>query len=120
MNIYHHILMDHHRNPRHYGTVISAHFLSNHSNPACGDSITFTGFFDNDILIRIGFTGSGCVIAIASASLLSEKVLNSSRDYILSLAASDMQQLIGLSLGPVRIGCALLPLEVLHKGILSC
>lgn len=119
MSLYKQELIDHYRNPRHYGTVDNPTFVSELANPSCGDSVIFTGIIAEEHIKKLGFTGSGCVISIAAASLLAEYSVGTSVDAIMTLQADDMKRLVGLDLGPVRLRCALLPLQALQRGMLS-
>lgn len=67
----------------------------------------------------IRFNGEGCAISQASASMLTEKVKNLDTKNILSLTLEDIIALLGTTLTPSRIKCAMLPLEVLQKAIIS-
>ncbi|MFA6065819.1 MAG: iron-sulfur cluster assembly scaffold protein [Candidatus Babeliaceae bacterium] len=116
--LYHEILMDHYKHPRHYGTLDNPTFTVVHSNQSCGDSITFEGIIRNNILEKVAFVGKGCVISQASASLLAESVCGLAVDCVQKLHVDHVMTLLGNSpLGPVRMKCALLALEALHKGV---
>ncbi|MGE0010546.1 MAG: iron-sulfur cluster assembly scaffold protein [Candidatus Babeliales bacterium] len=113
-------LLDHYRNPRNKGLVSDPDFLTDELNPSCGDRVTLSGKIADGKIVQLGFEGSGCVISQAAASLLYEYALNKSCADLLALNADAMQKLIGVELGPVRLKCALLPLEALQKGIYQC
>lgn len=118
MNIYQHELMDHYRCPRNRGLLTEYDFLSREHNPSCGDQVTVSGRFDaNGILRAIGFEAAGCVISVATGSLLFEHCLGTSRDQIMALDSATVLQLIGIELGPTRLKCALLPLQALQQGL---
>ncbi|MEX0940480.1 MAG: SUF system NifU family Fe-S cluster assembly protein [Candidatus Babeliales bacterium] len=117
MNLYREILMDHYRHPRNRGQLEKPDFSSGQFNPSCGDQVSFEGMVNNDIITQVKFTGKGCVISQASASLLSELIEGKSIEDALALNKEDMQKLIGMQLGPMRLKCALLPLEALQQGL---
>lgn len=117
--LYHHLLMDHYHNPRNKKKIETPDFSSKMLNPSCGDSIAFEGTISDDNIIDVGFSGTGCVISQATASLLSEYVKGKPVDEILKLDAEDIQRLIGTKLGILRIKCALLPLQALKKGLIQ-
>jgi nitrogen fixation NifU-like protein len=120
MNIYQQELMDHYRFPRNYGLLKGADFLSREHNPSCGDMITVSGRCNaQHILTAIGFEGTGCVISIATASLLYSWCLGKTSDELKSLDRAIIKTLIGIELGPTRLKCALLPLQALVQGLLS-
>jgi|SRR5690606_13342679 len=117
LNIYQEILMDHYKNPRNRGKISNPCFFAEQRNSSCGDEVTCTGIIQLETVQRVQFDGKGCVISQASASLLSERISSMSIDHILSLDKDYIVAMIGMSLGPVRMQCALLPLIALVKGI---
>lgn len=119
-SLYQEIIIDHYRNPRNKGTLVNPDFTSTQHNPSCGDSISWVGRVQDGRITALGFEGAGCVISQATASLLSEAVINKSIKDIMDLDSSFMISLIGISLGPTRLKCALLSLEALKDGLRRC
>lgn len=119
MNLYQEILMDHYKHPRNYGSLDLYDFSSGQMNPSCGDSIIMQGIVENNFIKELRFTGKGCVISQATASLLTQACKGKSIDEILQLDAEYITQLIGIQLGLLRLKCAMLPLHALQKGIRS-
>lgn len=111
------VLFDHYKTPRNKGILDSPHFSSQLANPSCGDVVSFQGKTTQEIVTAIAFSGTGCVISQATASLLGEYVLNKPISQILLLNKDFIEKLIGMQLGPLRLKCALLPLETLQKAI---
>ena len=116
MNIYQEELLDHYENPSNYGTLPNPDISHEEDNPLCGDHIRM------DLLLRMikskrcGFSGHGCTISQAAASMLTEKIEGKSLDEIKQLTKDDILDMIGIPLGPVRLKCALLALKVLKAG----
>src|ERR1700761_9572867 len=102
LNFYQEIVMDHYRNPRNQNRLNQHDFCSQQRNSSCGDEIEFTGIVHQNLLVKIGFQGKGCVISQATASLLSEKVTNMLLDDILALDKDDIIAMLAMPLGPVR------------------
>ncbi len=117
MNIYKEELLDHYRYPRNRGTLSHPDFCSEQLNPSCGDSVQFAGTVTNNTITSLAFQGTGCVISQATASMLSEKVLNVSIDAIITFDTKFVIDVIGFELGPTRLKCALLPLAALQEGV---
>jgi nitrogen fixation protein NifU and related proteins len=117
LNFYQEILMDHYRNPRNNGIIDQPNFCAEQRNSSCGDEVMFTGVIDDNVVTVILFQGKGCVISQATASLLSEYIKNKSLDDVLALDKDHLVAMIGMSLGPVRLLCALLSLTALQCGI---
>ncbi len=72
MDLYQQKVMDHYRNPRNRGVFDHPDFSSDLHNPSCGDSIAVCGRVCSLSVVELAFTGSGCVISQAAASLLLE------------------------------------------------
>ncbi len=119
LNLYQEILMDHYRNPRNNGTIVPCDFQAQQRNSSCGDEVDFTGIIRDGRVVEVAFTGKGCVISQATASILSEKIVGMSLEDIRALDKDDIIAMIGMPLGPVRLLCGLLPLTAVQKGIES-
>ncbi len=118
--LYQDILLDHYKNPRNSGVLAHATLSSGQYNPSCGDRVSVTGVVSDGVLTDVKFEARGCVISVATASLLSEAIKNKPLDEVAKIDAQAIRAMIGmLSLGPTRLKCALLPLYALHDGLRS-
>ncbi|MGH9925413.1 MAG: Fe-S cluster assembly sulfur transfer protein SufU [Nitrososphaeraceae archaeon] len=119
-DIYREIILDHYRNPRNKGRISDADVNFHDSNPLCGDEIDIYLKVEDNIVKDIKFEGRGCAISQASASMLTEMVMNKSLTSIKELDKDDILENIGLlNLGPARIKCALLSLKVLKMSMVE-
>jgi len=119
-DIYREIILDHYRNPRNKGSLPNADISIHDSNPLCGDEIDIHLKVEEDMIKDIKFEGRGCAISQASASMLTEQVLNKPLNAVKDIAKEDVVENIGLmNLGPARIKCALLSLKVLKLGMVK-
>jgi nitrogen fixation NifU-like protein len=119
-DIYREIILDHYRNPRNKGRISDADVSFHDSNPLCGDEIDIHLKVEDDIVKDIKFEGRGCAISQASASMLTEMVINKSLTSVRDLGKDDILENIGLvNLGPARIKCALLSLKVLKMSMVE-
>lgn len=116
-SLYQEIILDHYRNPRNKGVLEKPDFVCNQHNPSCGDSVSWQGKLYQGRVIAVVFEGYGCVISQATASLLSEYVINKTIAEVMELDNQAILSLIGITLGPTRLKCALLSLEALQEGI---
>ena len=116
-NLYRQELLDHYRHPRNYGILPHAHTSTEILNPSCGDQISLQLAVADGRLDQVRFQGKGCVISLAAASLLTERVLHKPLDLLEAFSKDDMVDLVGIPLGPTRLRCALLALEALHRAI---
>ncbi|MGI0044755.1 MAG: Fe-S cluster assembly sulfur transfer protein SufU [Nitrososphaeraceae archaeon] len=118
--MYREIILDHYRNPRNKGRISDADVSFHDSNPLCGDEIDIYLKVEDNIVKDIKFEGRGCAISQASASMLTEMVMNKSLTSIKELDKDDILENIGLlNLGPARIKCALLSLKVLKMSMVE-
>ncbi|MFH1831766.1 MAG: iron-sulfur cluster assembly scaffold protein [bacterium] len=118
-DLYQEELLDHYKHPRNKGEIVAPDFLAGQENLSCGDKIVMQGKVTDGILTHVAFSGTGCVISQAAASMLTELCLGKNIDTILSLSKDDILKLVGIPLGPVRLKCALLALQVLQEGIVK-
>lgn len=114
-NIYQEIILDHYRNPRHHGTLTNPTHRAKALNASCGDKLQMDIIVKNDIIKEVCFSGVGCAISQASASLLTERVSGKPVAQALALLPQDVLELLGVTLSPSRIKCGLLSLETLKK-----
>ncbi|MGA7367715.1 MAG: SUF system NifU family Fe-S cluster assembly protein [Nitrososphaeraceae archaeon] len=119
-DIYREIILDHYRNPRNKGRISDADVSFHDSNPLCGDEIDIHLRVEDNIVKDIKFEGRGCAISQASASMLTEMVMNKPLTSVKELGKDDVLENIGLvNLGPARIKCALLSLKVLKMSMVE-
>ena len=118
MDLYQEEIMDHYRNPRNRGRLENPDFSSGEYNPSCGDSILFEGCVDEQGSLReVAFEGKGCVLSLATASMLSELCKGKLLEEILAIDKDAILAMLGGNIGPTRLKCALLPLQALQQGI---
>ncbi len=115
MSLYQDLILDHYRNPRNQGKLAKATHHSEANNPTCGDKLQMDIIVKNDIIEDVRFSGSGCAISQASASLLTEYVKKKSVEETLTITPEDVIDLLGVALSPARLKCGLLSLETLKK-----
>lgn len=111
-------ILDHYHNPRHNHALFNATHQSDVKNLSCGDTLHIEVIVQNDIIQQIGWTGTGCSISQASASLLSEFAEGKSVKEIVGLEAKDILLLLKIPLSPGRLKCGILSLEALHKALI--
>jgi nitrogen fixation protein NifU and related proteins len=118
-SLYQDILLDHYRNPRNNGVLLSPTHHGEAENLSCGDALKMDIEVRDDKIKKIQFTGSGCAVSQASASLLTEKVSGMHSDEARSLSPEAVLELLQVPLSPTRIKCALLSLETLKKTLVQ-
>ena len=73
--LYQEVILDHNKNPRNFGELSDANCTADGNNPLCGDRLTvYLKLDDNELVNEVAFTGKGCAISIASASMMTTVV----------------------------------------------
>jgi nitrogen fixation protein NifU and related proteins len=133
--LYQEVILDHSRKPRNFGELADAGVRVHGDNPACGDEIHLAvRFGDNGSLEDIKFTGRGCAISQASASLMTMKLKGKTRDETTSLlhqfhdlvtdessgevkSLGDLRVMSGVRKFPQRVKCAMLAWRALEQAL---
>lgn len=116
-DLYREIILDHYRNPRNRGTLDPHDYSAEDVNPLCGDEIRIDVRVADGKVDDIKFSGRGCAVSQASASILTEMVEGMTLDEVKALTKDDLLEEIGIPVSPARLKCALLSLKVLKSGI---
>ncbi|KIL42649.1 Fe-S cluster assembly sulfur transfer protein SufU [Jeotgalibacillus soli] len=132
--LYRQVIMDHYKNPRNKGAVEDGSVTIDMNNPTCGDRIHLTLDVQDGVVNQAKFTGEGCSISMASASMMTQAVkgkdietalkmsgifsdMMQGKDYDDSIDLGDIEALQGVSKFPARIKCATLAWKAMEKGI---
>jgi nitrogen fixation NifU-like protein len=116
-NLYREIILDHYRNPRNKGTLDPADYSYEDTNPLCGDEIRIDLRVKDGVVDDVKFSGRGCAISQASASMLTEMIEGRPLAEVKALTKDDLLEELGVPVSPARLKCALLSLKVLKAGI---
>jgi|TARA_B100000745_G_C19981684_1_gene332581 nitrogen fixation NifU-like protein len=73
-DLYQEVILDHNKRPRNFGQLKEPERSAEGYNPLCGDKLIVHLGLKGDVICEIAFTGSGCAISKASASLMTESV----------------------------------------------
>ena len=113
-DLYRDYILEHYRRPHNFGVIEEPSASFEGSNPLCGDRITLQVGVRDGTLERVGFTGRGCAISQASASLLTDEIKGKPLDEVASVRADDVLELLGIEISPARIKCAMLSYDTLQ------
>ena len=120
LDMYQEVILQHYRSPRNFGALDHPDLSGEESNPLCGDHIRIDlklNGASHDTIERIGFSGDGCAISVASTSLLTQKLQGLSVDKAKAIQKDDVLKLVGIPLSPVRVKCALTGFVALGKAL---
>lgn len=115
--LYREIILEHWKNPQNYGTIKNPDIDVSEINVTCGDKIRLTGKIKNVRLSEINFTGEGCAISTASASLFTQEVKGKKLTEIKKITEEKVLKNLPISVSPARYNCALLCYRALQKGL---
>ncbi len=107
-DLYRDYILEHYRRPHNFGVIENADASFEGANPLCGDRITLMIGVTNGIVDRVGFTGRGCAISQASASLLTDEIKGKPLAEVAAIRADDLLELLGIDISPARLKCAML------------
>jgi nitrogen fixation protein NifU and related proteins len=115
-DLYREQILDHYRNPRNYGTIEDPDITYEDTNPLCGDRIRIDLRVQDGKIAEVKFSGRGCAISQAAASILTEIVDGQQLEAVRQISADDILDELAIPISPARIKCALLGLKVLKAG----
>lgn len=116
-NLYTEIILDLYKNPLNKGNLENPTHENFRKNPICGDEIKLQLKIENNKIIDVKFSGNGCVISQASASLLTNKIKNMDIKEIKNLNKEYILNLLQIPISPGRLKCALLSLDTLNGAL---
>jgi nitrogen fixation NifU-like protein len=134
--LYQSVILDHNKRPRNFHEPEGANHSADGFNPLCGDKITVYLELEDDVVKDVGFSGSGCAISTASASLMTQSIKGKSVADVRQLfdgfhelvvgdsgEAADLEKLgklavfSGVREFPVRVKCATLAWHTLKSAL---
>ncbi len=117
-DLYREYILDHYKSPKFRGHLDDFTFVYEDDNPTCGDHLHMELKVDeNGTVTDARFDGVGCALSQASADILLEHIVGKPLEEVKQFSKDDLLNLLGITLGPVRLKCALLSLKVLKGAI---
>lgn len=110
-------ILEHFHDPQNFGELDSFSKKAQLTNPFCGDDVTMFVKLEKERVEKIGFTGKGCAISVAGASILTEQVKGKKVTDIEKMTEGEMLELLGVAISETRKKCALLALSALQDAI---
>jgi nitrogen fixation protein NifU and related proteins len=113
-DLYRDYILEHYRRPHNFGVLEQPTATYEGANPLCGDRITMQLTVEDGIVSEVGFTGRGCAISQASASLLTDEIKGKPIGDVAAFGAADLLDLLGIEISPARLKCAMLSFDSLQ------
>jgi nitrogen fixation protein NifU and related proteins len=116
-DLYRDYILEHYRHPHNFGVLETPTASYEGANPLCGDRITMMLAVEDGIVKDVAFTGRGCAISQASASLLTDEIKGKPVAEVEKMTPDDLLDLIGVDISPARLKCALLSLDTVAHAL---
>jgi nitrogen fixation protein NifU and related proteins len=115
-DLYRQQILEHYKQPHNWGELEDADLEFEDFNPLCGDELKVQLKVGEDQTITdVRFSGHGCAISQASASMASDEVIGMPVGDLLKLDREFVLDLLGIDISATRMKCALLTLKVLKS-----
>ena len=112
-DFYRDYILDHYRSPRNFGHLEAPTTSAEDVNPLCGDQIRMELAVDDGGIVRdVRFSGKGCAISQASASMLTDELKGMKLEDVAKLSKDVVLENVGIGISPTRMKCAMLGLRV--------
>ncbi len=133
-SLYREIILEHYKSPSKKGDLPNAAVTVEGNNPLCGDELVYQLEGNPECITKVRFSGNGCAISQAAASMLADELEGKSAAEIITIITKlkammqgqpldeeedlgDLESLAGLSKFPVRVKCAALSWNVIEQAL---
>jgi nitrogen fixation NifU-like protein len=116
-SIYKEEILDHYKHPRNFGQLDHSDIHVEANNPLCGDKLSMDLIVKDGVVEDVRFSGRGCAISQASASMLTEDIIGKPLTELAKTTRDDILENLGVQISYARLKCALLSLGLLRLAL---
>ena len=118
-DLYRDVILDHWKHPHNFGTLDHPTCDVSEANPLCGDDIRLQVIEKNGMISDVKFSGQGCALSQAGASILTDLIKGEKVSFVQALKEGDFLDAVGIHPNPARLKCVLLSFVALEKALQS-
>ena len=118
-DMYQENILEHYRYPHNFGSMKNHTASAREVNPLCGDIIEMQLQVESGKIMDVMFSGKGCAISRASASMLTDEIKGKTIEEAKKIDKKNVLEMLGVEISPARLKCAFLGLKALKVCLLT-
>ncbi len=119
MDLYQANILEHYKKPHRQGRLKKPSHQADHGNALCGDTVRFQLQVKNGKILDVAWSGEGCVLSQASASILADEIIGKKVVQVKKIDNTKIVKLLKIEVGPNRINCATLAIDTIKQALVK-
>ena len=116
-DMYREVILEHYKHPHNFGQIENPDIHIEANNPLCGDRLSMDVRVKDGVVEDVRFSGRGCAISQAAASMLTDRMIGEKLDDLASTTRDDILDMLGVEVSYARMKCATLSLGLLRQAL---